>query len=73
MTTANYFRWSDVLVAGFIIGVAVSIVLGLVLNVADYRASVVCARRGYPTVVRTSVTTLTCFKVENGQTASVEY
>ena len=73
MKTSNYFRWSDVIILGFIGGVIIMTILWAWIDVYDYRASIVCAREGYPTVKRTGPTTVVCFKVENGNTISKEY
>lgn len=73
MKSNKYFQWSDVLILGFIGGVIIMTVMWAVLDTYDYRASVVCAREGYPTVKRTGLTSVVCFKVENGNTISKEY
>lgn len=73
MKKTSYFRWSDVIIVGFIGGVLIFTGIWAALDTYDYRAAVVCAREGYPTAKRTGLTSIVCFKVENGNTISKKY
>lgn len=43
-------------------------IVALVMNLQETVVGMKCGREGYPTVRRTGLVTVTCFKVENGST-----
>ena len=44
------------------------VAIAFIMNVQESVVAMKCGREGYPTVRRTGLVAVTCFKVENGST-----
>ena len=51
-----------------VVGILAIVVVAFVMQVQESVVGLTCGREGYPTVRRTGITTVSCFKVENGST-----